>query len=157
MKITVTKAEIESGHRHDPERCPVAQALNRAGILHFGVMLASVVVADGNGHVAGLALPAKVTDWILDFDSSRPVGPISFELTVPWSASEKLLAVSPDDDAALSSATERPRNGFRQPDSAHLCGSNRIGSSWFAPRRLCAPGLRKYRRSQKTASLVVSI
>src|SRR4051794_37361841 len=83
MKITITKEDIDIGHKHDPERCAVARALTRAGVSHFGVMLTSVVVADGYGHVTGLPLPTAVTDWILNFDGNKPVAPISFDLTTP--------------------------------------------------------------------------
>jgi hypothetical protein len=93
MKIIVTNEDIEHGTRHDPERCPVARALSRVGVLHFGVMLASVVVADGQGHVTGLPLPGEVTDWILDFDGGRPVAPITFHLAVPSAAKTKAATI----------------------------------------------------------------
>src|SRR4051812_35145467 len=86
MNIRVTSNDIEDGQRHDPERCPVARALSRAGVLHFGVMLASIVVADGHGHVTSLPLPRQVTDWILDFDNRRSVQPMSFDLSIPLTA-----------------------------------------------------------------------
>jgi hypothetical protein len=135
MQITVTREDIEGGQRHDPERCPVAKALNRAGILHFGVMLASVVVADGRGHVAGLPLPARVTDWILDFDANRAVAPISFELMVPSSASEK-------DRMEELLSPDGTRESLRHPTLGRECAvRNRIALPRLVSRRPCSPGL----------------
>src|SRR5947209_3364746 len=96
MNIRVTSNDIENGQRHDPERCPVARALSRAGVLHFGVMLATIVVADGHGHVTSLPLPSQVTDWILDFDNNRLVRPMSFELSIPLAAVANGPAPVPD-------------------------------------------------------------
>ncbi len=83
MKITVTKQDIENGRRCDPDCCPVGRALSRAGVLHLGVVGAAVMVADGPGHAVSLPLPGAVESWILDFDGSRPVEPMSFELALP--------------------------------------------------------------------------
>ena len=80
MVITVTRQDIEAGRRCDPDCCPVARAISRAGIDHFGVVGASVMVVDGRQRAASLPLPSEVKNWILDFDGSRPVEPISFEL-----------------------------------------------------------------------------
>src|SRR4051812_25193687 len=77
MKIIVTRKDIQNGHKHDPDRCPVARALQRAGVQHFGVLASDVMLADGWNPTALLPLPFRVTDWILDFDAGRPVKPIS--------------------------------------------------------------------------------
>src|SRR5205085_6958194 len=82
MKIMVTERDIEDGGRFDPDGCAIARALNRAGFRHLGVMGPSVMVADAWGRVLCVPLPAAARLWILDFDSGKRVGPISFELAL---------------------------------------------------------------------------
>jgi hypothetical protein len=82
MRITVTTKDIEEGRRRDPSECPVARALRRAGISHFGVTGMLVIVQTGRNHVP-LVLPANVQDWILDFDWGSAMAPIDFELMLP--------------------------------------------------------------------------
>lgn len=82
MKITVTNKDIEEGRRRDPSECPVARALRRAGISHFGVTGMLVIIQEGRKHIP-LVLPAAVQDWILDFDWGSAMAPIEFELSWP--------------------------------------------------------------------------
>ncbi len=83
IKVTVTKGDIEQGRRCDPDCCPIGRALARAGVTHYGVVGASVIVPDERQFAIALRLPQKVADWILDFDGRRPVEPFTFELAVP--------------------------------------------------------------------------
>ncbi len=82
MKITVTARDIEKGRRRDPSECPVARALRRAGISHFGVTGMLAIIQNGRTHIP-LVLPGAVQDWILDFDWGSAMSPIEFELTLP--------------------------------------------------------------------------
>lgn len=82
MKITVTKEDIGGGRRSDPEDCPVARALRRAGVVHFGVTGMAVMIPGERQHTSVL-LPGEVQEWIMDFDWGTPVKPIEFELALP--------------------------------------------------------------------------
>jgi hypothetical protein len=82
MRITVTKEDIAGGRRSDPEDCPVARALRRAGLSHFGVTGMAVMMPGESQH-ASVLLPARVQEWIMDFDWGTPVKPFEFELTLP--------------------------------------------------------------------------
>jgi hypothetical protein len=82
MKITVTKNDIEGGRKSDPEDCPVARALRRAGILHFGVTGMAVMVQGEREH-ATILLPSGVQEWIMEFDWGTQVEPMHFELALP--------------------------------------------------------------------------
>jgi hypothetical protein len=83
MTISVTKEDIKHGKRCDPDCCPIGRALSRAGIVHFGVVGPTVMVADDSDHATGLPLPKEVKDWILEFDGAGPVEPITFDLILP--------------------------------------------------------------------------
>jgi hypothetical protein len=82
MRIIVTKEDIAGGRRSDPEDCPVARALRRAGIVHFGVTGMAVMIPGERQH-ASVLLPGDVQEWIMDFDWGSPVKPLEFELALP--------------------------------------------------------------------------
>ena len=83
MKVTVTEQDITTGHQFDQDQCAVARALSRAGVAHLGVMGPSVMICDESGRMIPVALPPPVRHWILDFDSGKHVGPISFDFGAP--------------------------------------------------------------------------
>ncbi|HWI58635.1 MAG TPA: hypothetical protein VNZ22_15525 [Bacillota bacterium] len=83
MKIVVTQEDIKHGRRCDPDCCPVARALLRAGLAHLGVVGTTVLITDANQQTTALPLPGAVKEWILDFDGNQPVQPFSFELALP--------------------------------------------------------------------------
>ena len=83
MKITVTQEDIEQGRRSEPNECAVARAFLRAGVDHFGVMGARVMVANRLGHLVNLMLPRSVQNWILDFDAGKFVVPFAFNIGMP--------------------------------------------------------------------------
>ncbi|SPE50672.1 hypothetical protein SBV1_120013 [Verrucomicrobia bacterium] len=87
MKITVTKEDIDGGRRSDPEDCPVARALRRAGLAHFGVTGMAVMVGGEPLHTT-LLLPGAVQEWIMDYDWGAPVKPMEFELVLPSEGTE---------------------------------------------------------------------
>ena len=80
MKIEVTENDIEHGQRGDPKCCAIGRALDRAGVMHFGVMGPAVLLANELRLSTALLLPPFVQRWILDFDAGKPVQPFSFEL-----------------------------------------------------------------------------
>jgi hypothetical protein len=83
MRIYVTEDDIASGCRFNPELCPVAQALNRAGLYHFGVF-GSAFLLEAKDHAATLLrLPKPVCDWIASFDAGRHVTPVKFDIDLP--------------------------------------------------------------------------
>jgi len=81
MKIEVTEQDIENGRRGDPKCCAIGRALDRAGVVHFGVMGPAVLIANESRLSTARLLPASVQRWILDFDAGKPVEPFSFELS----------------------------------------------------------------------------
>lgn len=93
MTITVTREDIQNGRRCDPDCCPIGRALARAGIRHLGVVGSTIILRRDCEHASHLPLPDGVHQWIQDFDLSRPVTPISFELRVE----------QPEEAAVLSS------------------------------------------------------
>lgn len=139
MRITVTTQDIEQGRRRDPGECPVARALRRAGISHFGVTGMLVIVESGRTHVP-LVLPPNVQEWILDFDWGSAMAPVEFELTLPH---EKLKHANHDRSehpqslsgrhASQSRAAPKPRRG-----SLRLPGLPR----WSLPKTLLGRSLR---------------
>jgi hypothetical protein len=80
MKISITHGDIASGCRFNPDLCPVAQALCRAGIDHFGVFGVAFLSAEDPHAPCLLPLPFAVAQWIARFDAGHTVGPMSFEL-----------------------------------------------------------------------------
>jgi len=82
MKIIVTEEDIDRGQRRDPENCPVARALRRAGVEHCGVGGIAVMIGSGADHTM-VVLPCIAQEWIMQFDWGKPVGPVEFELTLP--------------------------------------------------------------------------
>src|SRR5262249_31122309 len=83
MRITVTQEDIEQGRRNEPNACAVARAFLRAGVDHFGLLGARVMVANRVGHLVSLLLPRPVRNWIQDFDAGRLVVPITFDIGMP--------------------------------------------------------------------------
>jgi len=86
MKIIVSRDDIQRGQRRDPEDCPVARALRRAGIAHSGVMGAAITFTDEQQHTTLLLLPGEVQEWIARFDQGGEAEPFEFELVLPGSA-----------------------------------------------------------------------
>jgi len=83
MKIYVTQDDIATGCRFSPELCPVALALSRAGLFHFGVFGTAFLLEAHDCEPALLRLPRLVADWIASFDAGRPVGPVKFDIELP--------------------------------------------------------------------------
>jgi hypothetical protein len=83
MKIEVTQQDIDNGRRCDPDCCPIGRALSRAGVSHYGVVGAAVMIEDAAHTARPLPLPSEVRNWIVEFDGSRPVEPITFNLPLP--------------------------------------------------------------------------
>ncbi len=79
MRIIVTREDIEKGRARDAQNCPVALALRRAGVGHFGVSGILVWVAAGNQAVV---LPGPVQEWILNYDYGCQMAPFEFELNL---------------------------------------------------------------------------
>ena len=88
MKIIVSRDDIHRGQRRDPEDCPVARALRRAGIAHSGVMGAAITFTDEQQHTTLLLLPGEVQEWIARFDQGGEAEPFEFELVLPGSAAQ---------------------------------------------------------------------
>ena len=80
MQINVNYEDIASGCRFSSDLCPVAQALCRAGIDHFGVFGVAFFSAVSPRHPCLLPLPIAVAEWIARFDAGDSVDPISFEV-----------------------------------------------------------------------------
>lgn len=88
MNIRVTSEDIEHGQMRDPYGCPVARAVRRAGIAHFGVTGMAVMAGEDRQRTM-VILPSVAQDWIKAFDYGMPVAPFEFELLLPPEFEEK--------------------------------------------------------------------
>jgi hypothetical protein len=79
MKIQITEKCIKNGIRRDVHCCPIALALQRAGLRDVHV---SNRYIQGNGKFKHYAfkLPRKAIAFIWDFDRKKPVKPFAFVL-----------------------------------------------------------------------------
>ncbi len=94
MRIIVTVEDIEKGRARDAQNCPVALALRRAGVAHFGVSGILVWVASGNQAVV---LPGHVQEWILNYDYGLQMAPFEFEWHLTAAEEPEKLAVPPQE------------------------------------------------------------
>jgi hypothetical protein len=84
VKIRVTQDDIDKGIQSNCVECPVARALNRAGIK--GLVASSFVsVVSVNDGPAGFfaELPRSANRFIERFDNYREVKPFNFFLNMP--------------------------------------------------------------------------
>jgi len=88
MNIRVTSEDIEHGQMRDPYGCPVARAVRRAGVAHFGVTGMAVMAGEDRQRTM-VILPGVAQDWIKAFDYGMPVAPFEFELLLPPELEEK--------------------------------------------------------------------
>ena len=91
MRIFVTKEDIASGCRFSTQLCPVALALTRAGLYHFGVFGAAILLESQDCSTTLFRLPPPVPDWIASFDAARPVSPVTFDIDLPATLSATLV------------------------------------------------------------------
>ncbi len=80
MKICVTKKDIANGTPTEPDCCPIALALIRAGFNDVSVDTDNVRLFVGK---PSLKLPQKAIDFIEQFDNGEEVDPFTFELKLP--------------------------------------------------------------------------
>lgn len=81
LHVEVTAQDIANGKRCNLRECPIAYALERAGLKTARVYNFRVV--PNPTGVVGIPLPFKATAFIADFDRGLPTKPFSFELDVP--------------------------------------------------------------------------
>jgi hypothetical protein len=128
MRITITAEEIEKGRVRDAQNCPVALALRRAGVSHFGVSGILVWLAAGNRAVV---LPVHIQEWILSYDYGCLMSPIEFDLDLSGEESKEAVK-RPQESArkmripliAQRNPSPEPvriscRNGYRAPGISH--------------------------------------
>ena len=89
MNIRVTSEDIEHGQMRDPYGCPVARAVRRAGVAHFGVTGMAVMAGEDRQRTM-VILPSIAQDWIKAFDYGMPVAPFEFELLLPSEIEPKI-------------------------------------------------------------------
>lgn len=80
--IEVTYADIQTGERHEPNRCPIALALQRADDTRrwfIGTTLARSVSIVGE-YERSRFLPPEAREFVADFDRRLPVEPFTFEM-----------------------------------------------------------------------------
>lgn len=75
--IQVTRADIKRGYINSTTGCPVALALERAGIKNVWV---SCYYLNGEDTIR---TPSKVQRFMDRFDDEKPVNPFSFLLRLP--------------------------------------------------------------------------
>jgi len=73
----------------DPYGCPVARALRRVGVAHFGVTGMAVMAGEDRQRTM-VILPSIAQDWIKAFDYGMPVAPFEFELLLPPEIEQKI-------------------------------------------------------------------
>lgn len=94
MRIIVTREDIENGRPRDAQNCPVAMALRRAGVGHFGVSGILVWVASGN---QAIVLPGPAQEWILNYDYGCQMAPFEFELSLTPVKEPEIPTLRPQD------------------------------------------------------------
>jgi hypothetical protein len=75
IKINVTREHINRGRKKDCLECPIALAV-KSFAPGTKVAIDKLFFSTGKS----LKLPAKITNWIKDFDNNLKVGLISFEI-----------------------------------------------------------------------------
>lgn len=126
MRIIVTKEDIEKGRARDAQNCPVALALRRAGVVHFGVSGILVWVASGNQAVV---LPGHVQEWILNYDYGLQMEPFEFELHVTAAEEPEKPGVSTQETTWKLGIELLPDRGIA-PEPVQIrcqCGTHRVG------------------------------
>jgi len=81
LTIEVTQEDIDKGCRASPWSCPVALALERANGKQYSVGTKSFNERF-KYYEDSLNLPEHVQDFILRFDTSKPVQPFSFQINI---------------------------------------------------------------------------
>lgn len=91
VKVEVTMDDVVEATRLIAETnrrsnvCPIALAINRAtGIDNVNVGFASFGREGFYPYHEEVALPDHAVTWRQNFDYSRPVEPMTFEVEVPW-------------------------------------------------------------------------
>ena len=102
MRIHVTQDDIASGCRFDPQLCPIALALSRAGLYHFGVFGAAFLLEANDRDPTLFRLPKWLSDWIASFDAGRPVQPVKFDIDLPQPADHSCVVDQPQPLSSLA-------------------------------------------------------
>lgn len=85
IKVRVTQDHIDRGVANDPNRCPVALALEDATVHHdrgYSSVGGNIYVKPGHGKTLKAATPERAMLFIQDFDAGKSVSPLSFTLTL---------------------------------------------------------------------------
>jgi hypothetical protein len=79
MRISIDQKCIDEGIAGSAFSCPVALALDKAGVRHHGVTVNLVYLDSSSGPIE---LPARVSKFVQDFDSDKNVKPFRFNLPI---------------------------------------------------------------------------
>lgn len=82
MKINVTNEDIKKGTCRSPWGCPVALAIKRAVGKRAENVTIGIYYVHATPSFKSARLPAKVIQFIYDFDCMRDVKPIKFDLNL---------------------------------------------------------------------------
>jgi len=77
--IEVTAEDIANGIPMEPCKCPISLAATRSIGYPCAVAVDYIRKRYGDDHAA---LPKEAADFVLRFDSGRPVAPFQFEVTL---------------------------------------------------------------------------
>jgi hypothetical protein len=80
--IRVTQKHIANGKTHDCFNCPVALALDSAGLGIVKVDKDGFFIDPPLNHTRYISLPQIAKNFISRFDSGLPVKPITFKLNL---------------------------------------------------------------------------
>lgn len=84
IKVSVTAEDIANGKHGNCSLCPVALAVNRAIGQKFDAVRIGFRNAEfGYGDPDERVLPWRAQEFVLDYESGRPVEPFEFEMDVP--------------------------------------------------------------------------
>jgi len=81
MRIVVTQKDINEGEYRSCHHCPIALAIQRRTKARSVLVGPAVISLNGTDTI--IRTPKKALDFILDFDTFRPVSPMHFELELP--------------------------------------------------------------------------
>lgn len=119
MKIEITQQDIDNGRKDHVASCAIALALKR----NFAYVSVSGWICIGKNYYLG---QDEVLHWIADFDSGKPVKPITIELVqtyVPEKYRPKFFVHT------LHRLNTRKARRTPAPPDIQVCGIARVADS----------------------------
>ena len=80
MRIEISQEDINKGKQSDPEKCPIARAINRKKLRDVSVYSDSITWRDQKNDLCEQDNTNKIRKFIDNFDHGIKVSPFSFNL-----------------------------------------------------------------------------